>query len=124
MEAIIRHSHIPRNGPTYKTYCNSPDPVYVYCSCCAKGSKAKSTVPHADLAARGSGGFCLPVLAARHEHVRFSIRTQKKRLPIIPSRILKNYGCGLAQHIIKISFLGGRVECLPIFTASKYGLTR
>ena len=82
MEAIIRHSHIPRNGPTYRTYCNSPYPVNVYCTCCAKGSNAKSTFPHADLAAGGSGGFRLRVLAARHEHVRLSICTHThKGLP-------------------------------------------
>ena len=79
MEAIIRHSPIPRNGRIYRTYGNSPYPVHVYGTCCAKGSKAKSTVPHADPAHRGSGGSCLPVLEARHEHVRFPISTQKKR---------------------------------------------
>ena len=79
MEAIIRHSPIPRNSPIYRIYGNIPYPVRVYCSCCAKGSKAKSTVPHADPAHRGSGGFCLPVLAARHEHVRFAICTQEKK---------------------------------------------
>ena len=44
-------------------------------------------------------------------------RKKKKGLPIVPCRILKTYGCGLAQLIIKINFLGGRVEGLPLFTA-------
>ena len=118
MEAIIRYSPIPRNGPIYRTYRNTPYPVRVYCTCCAKGSKAKSTAPHAHPAHCGSGGFCRRVLAARHEHVRFPICTHKKKgQPIIPSGILKTYGCGLAQLIIKIYFLGGRVEGLPFFTA-------
>ena len=106
MEAIIRHSSITCNGPTYSAYGNSPYPVSVYCACCAKGSKAKGTAAHADPAHRGSGGFCRPVLAARHEHLRFPICTQKnKGLPVIPFRIFKTYGCGLAQLIIKIYFL-------------------
>ena len=79
MEAIIRHSPITCNGPIYSTYGNSPYQVGVYCTCCAKGSKAKSTAAHADPAHRGSGGRCLPVLVARHEHLRFPICTQKKR---------------------------------------------
>ena len=45
MEPITRHSPIPRNGAIYRTYGNSPYPVHVYCTCCAKNSKAKSTVP-------------------------------------------------------------------------------
>ena len=49
MEAIIS-SPIPRNGPIYGTFGSSPNPVRVYCTCRAKGSKAKSTVLHADLA--------------------------------------------------------------------------
>ena len=106
MEAIIRHLPIPCNGPIYSIYGKSPYPIRVYCTCCAKGSKAKSTAAHADRAHRGSGGFCLPVLAARHEHLRFPICTQKKKgLRIIPFRIFKTYGCGLAQLIIKIYFL-------------------
>ena len=79
MEAIIRHSLIPCNAPIYSTYGNSPYPERVYCTCCAKGSKAKSTAVHADPAHRGSGGFCLAVLAARHEHLRFPIGTQRKK---------------------------------------------
>ena len=78
MEAIIRHSPIPGNGPIHSTYGNSPYPVRVYCTCSAKGRKAKSTAAHAHPAHRGSGGFCLQALAARHEHPRFSICTQKK----------------------------------------------
>ena len=110
MEAIIRHSRITRNGPMYSTCGNIPFPVAVYRTCCAKGSKAKSTVTHADPTHRGTRGFCLPVLAARHEHLCFPICTQKKKgLPIVPCRILKTYGCGLAQLVIKINFLGGRV---------------
>ena len=106
MKAIIRHSPIPCNGPMYSTYGSSPYPVRVYCTCCAKGSKGKTTAAHANPAHRGSGGFCLTVLAARHEHLRFPICTQKKiRLPIIPFRIFKTYGRGLAQIIIKIYFL-------------------
>ena len=79
MEAIIRHSPNPRNGPIYRTYGNSPYPVRVNCTCGAKGNKAKSMVPHADLAQCGSGGFCLPVLAARHEHVPFPICTEGEK---------------------------------------------
>ena len=78
MEATIRHSSIPCNVPTYSTYGNSPYLVGVYCTCCAKGSKAKSTAAHAHPANRGSGGFCLPFLATRHVHLRFPIYTQKK----------------------------------------------
>ena len=118
MGAIIRHSPIPCNGPIYRAQGNSPYPIRIYCTCCAKGSKAKTIVPHADLVHRGSGGFCLPILAARHEHVRFPICTHKKKgLPIMSSRILKTYDCGLAQLIIKMFFLGGRVKGLPFFTA-------
>ena len=36
MEAIIRHAPITRNGPIYSTYGNSPFPVAVYRTCCAK----------------------------------------------------------------------------------------
>ena len=120
MEAKIRHSPITRNGPIYSIYGNSRFPVAVYRTCCATGSKPQSTVTHADPthSVNGTRGFCLPVLAARHEHLCFTIFTQKKKgLPIVPSRILKTYGCGLAQLIIKINFLGGRVEGLPLFTA-------
>ena len=118
MEAIIRHSPITRNGPIYSIYGNGRFPVAVYRNCYAKGSKAQSTVTHADPTHSGTRGFCLLVLAARHEHLCFTIYTQKKKgLPIIPSRILKTYGCGLAQLIIKMNFLGGRVEGLPLFTA-------
>ena len=46
-----------------------------------------------------------------------SAHRKKKGLPIVPSRILKTYGCGPAQLIIKINFLGGRVGGLPLFTA-------
>ena len=92
--------------------------VAVYRTCCAKGSKAHSTVTHADPTHGGTRGFCLPVVAARHEHLCFPICTQQKKgLPIVPSRILKTYGCGLAQVVIKINFWGGRAEGLPLFTA-------
>ena len=118
MEAIITHSPITRNGPIYSTYGNGWFPVAVYRTCFAKGSKAQSTVTHADPTHRGTRGFCLPVLAARHEHLCLTICTQKKKgLPIGPCRILKTYGCGLAQLIIKINFLGGRVEGVLLFTA-------
>ena len=83
-------------------------PVAVYRTCCGKDSKAHS----------GTRGFCPPVLAARHEHLCFTICTQKEKgLPVVPSRILKTYGCGLVQLIIKINFFGGHVEGLPLFTA-------
>ena len=55
MESIIRHSPITCNGPIYSTYGNNPYPIGVYCTCCAKGSKAKSTAAHADPAHRRSG---------------------------------------------------------------------
>ena len=117
MEAIIRHSPITCNGTTYSTYGNCPYPVGVYCTCCAKGSKANSTVAHAQPTHGGTGIFCLPGLAACHEHLRFPICTEKKKgLPIIPFRIFKTDGCGLAQLIIKIDFFGGCVEGLPLFT--------
>ena len=48
MEAIIRHSPTTRNGPIYSIYGNGWFPVAVYRTCCAKGSKAQSTVTHAD----------------------------------------------------------------------------
>ena len=119
MEGIIRHSPITCNGPIYSTYGNSPFPAAVYSTCCAKGSKAKSTVMHADPTHGGTRGFCLPVLAAHHEHLCFPIYTQEKKgLPIVPLRIFKTYGCGLAQLVIKIHFLGGRAEGLPLFTAT------
>ena len=103
MEAIIRHWPITRNGPFYSTYGNSPFPVAVYRTCCAKGSKAESKVTHADPTHGGTTGFCPPVLAARHEHLCFPIYAQKKKgLPIVTSRILKTYRCGLAQLVIKI----------------------
>ena len=112
MEAIIRHSPIPCNGPICSTYGTIPYEVRVYCTCCAKGSKAKCTAAHAHPAHRGSGGFYLPVLAARHPHTE-----KKKGLPIIPFRIFKTYRCGLAQFIMKIYFFSHRVEGLPLFTA-------
>ena len=105
MEAIIRLSSIPCNGPIYSAYGNNPYPVRVYCTYCAKGSKPKRRAAHADPAHHGSGGFRLPVLAARHEHLRFPICTPKKGLSVVPFRIFKTYGCGLAQLIIKIYFL-------------------
>ena len=108
MEAIIRHSPITRNGPIYSTYGNNPFPFAVYRTCCAKGSKAKSTVTHADPTHGGTRGFCLPVLAARHEHLCFPSCIQKKKgLPIVPFLIFKTYGCGLAQLVVKIDFFGG-----------------
>ena len=116
MEAIIRHSPITCNGPIYSTYGNSPYPVGVYCTCCAKGSKAKSTAAHAQPARRGSGGSCLPVLAARHEHLCFPMCTQKKkrdRLSLLSVPLILT----IAQLIIKIDFLGGRVEDLPLCIA-------
>ena len=79
MKAIIRHSPIPCNGPIYSTYGNSPYPVGIYCTCCTKGSKAKGTAVHADQAHRGSRGSYLPVLAARHGHLRFAIYKEKKK---------------------------------------------
>ena len=79
MAAIIRHSPITRDGPIYSTYGNSPFPVAVYRTCCAKGSEAQSTVTHADPTHGGTRGFCLPVLAARHEHLCFPIYKQKKK---------------------------------------------
>ena len=79
MEAIIKHSPAACNGPLYSTYRNNPYPIRVYCTCCAKGSKAKSTAPHANPAHHCSGAFCLPILATRHEHLRFPICTQKNR---------------------------------------------
>ena len=75
MEAIITHLPITCNGPIYSTYGNSPYPVGVYCTCCANCSKAKSTAAHANPTHGGSGGFCLPILAAHHEHLRFPICT-------------------------------------------------
>ena len=90
MEAIIRHSPITCNGPLYRTYGNSPLPVAIYRTCCAKGSKANSTVAHADPTHGGTRGFCLPVLAARHEQLCFPICTQKKRACLsFPSASLK-----------------------------------
>ena len=46
-----------------------------------------------------------------------SAHRKKQGLPIVPFRIFKTYGYGLAQLIIKMDFLGGRVEGLPPFTA-------
>ena len=74
----MRQLHITYNGPIYSTYGNSPYPFGVYCTCRAKGS-ANSTVAHADPTHGGSGGFRLLLLAARHEHLRFPICTQKKK---------------------------------------------
>ena len=45
------------------------------------------------------------------------LHRKKKGLSIVPSRIFKTYGCGLAQLVIKIDFLGLRVEGLPFFIA-------
>ena len=105
MEAISRHSPITSNGPIYRTYGNSRFRAAVHRTCCAKGSKAQSTVTHADPMHGGTRGFCLPVLAARHEHLCFTIcKQQKKGLSIVPSRILKAYVCGLAQLVDKINF--------------------
>ena len=90
MEAIIRRSPITCNGPMYSTYGNSPFPVAVYCTCCAKGSKPNITVAHANPTYDGTRGFCLPGLAARHEHLCFPICRQKKRDYLsIPSVSLK-----------------------------------
>ena len=91
MGAIIKHSPMTRNGPVYSTYGNSPCQGAVYRTCCAKGIKAKGTVTHADPTHRGTRGFCLPVLAARHEHLCFPICTQKKKRDclLIPSVSLK-----------------------------------
>ena len=73
---------------------------------------------HADPTHGRTRGFWLPVFAARHEHLCFIICTlNKKGLPILPSRILKTYGCGLAQLVIKINFFGGCVQGLSLFTA-------
>ena len=107
MEAIIRHSPITCNGPIYGTYGISPYPVRVYCTCCAKGSKARSTAAHADPTHRGTGGFRLPVLAPRHEHLRFPICTQKKKRGCLsfPSVSLKFTVAALRKFIIKIYFL-------------------
>ena len=108
MQAIIRHSPITCNGPIYSTKGNSPFPVAVYHTCCAKGSKANSTVAHAVPTHGGTGGFCLPVLAARHKHLCFPICTKRKKgLPIVAFRIFTTYGCGLAELVIKIAFLEG-----------------
>ena len=82
MEAIIRDSPIPLNGPIYSPNGNNPYPVRVYCTCFGKGSKAKSTAPHVEPTHRGPGGFFLPVLAPRNEHLRFPICTHKKKGPI------------------------------------------
>ena len=79
MEAIIRHSPITCNGPIYNIYGNSPYQFGVNSTWCAKGSKAKSTAAHVDPEHRGSRGFCLPVFAACHEHLRFLICTWEKR---------------------------------------------
>ena len=78
MEAIIRHSPITRDGPIYSIYGNGRFPVAVYRTCCAKGSKAQSTVTHADPTHSGTRGFSLAALAARHEHLCFTICTQKR----------------------------------------------
>ena len=118
MEAIIRHWSITCNGPLYSAYGNSASLMGVYCACCAKGSKAKGTAAHGDPAHSGSGGYSLPVLAARHSTGAFPSAHQKKGLPVIPFRIFKTCGCGLAQLIVKIYFLGGRVEGLPLFTST------
>ena len=78
----MRQAPITCNGPIYSTYGNSPYPVGVYCTCCAKASKATSRSVHANPGHRGSGGFYLLGLAARHEHLRFPIctlHTQKKK---------------------------------------------
>ena len=48
-----------------------------------------------------------------------SAHRKKKGLPIDPSCIFKTYGCGLAQLVITINFLGGRVEGLPLFNVPK-----
>ena len=79
METIIRQSPVTSNGPIYSTYGNSSYPVAVYCTWCAKGSKATSTVAHADPTHGVTGGFCLPIVAARHEHLCFPVCTQIHR---------------------------------------------
>ena len=59
-------------------------------------------VTHAEPTQGDTRGFCLPFLAARHEHLCFPICTHKnKGLPIVLFCIFKTYGCGLAQLIIK-----------------------
>ena len=115
MEAIIRHSPITSNGPIYSTYGSSPYSVLVYCTCCGKGSKARSTAAHVDPTHRGTGGFCLPVLAPRHEQLRFPICTQKENKGgeclSFPSVSFKLRVAGFRNSSSR------RVEGLPLFTA-------
>ena len=57
MEAVISHSLTVCNGPIYSNYGNSPYRVGVSCTCCAKGSKAKSMGAHGDTTYRGFEAF-------------------------------------------------------------------
>ena len=99
MEAIISHSPTNRNGPIYRTYGNSPFPVAVYRTCCAKCSKAKSTVTHADPTHVGTRGFFLPVWQPAMSTYAFPSAHKKKGLLFVPSRIFKTYGCGLTVQL-------------------------
>ena len=57
---------------------------------------------HADPTHPGTGGFRLPVLAARHERLRFPICTQKKRDCLsFPSVSLKLTAHGAGTHSIE-----------------------
>ena len=79
MEAIIRHSPIPHNGPIYSTYGNSPYLVRVYCTCYAKGSKAKSGAAHADAPRLAPGDSAFQFWQPAMSTCAFPFAHRKKR---------------------------------------------
>ena len=79
MEAIIKHSPITCYGPIYSTYGNSPYLVAVYCTCCAKGSKANDTVTHANPTHFGTRGIPPSSCGSRPcAHVLSHLHTERK----------------------------------------------
>ena len=121
MEAITRHLPIIRNGPILYIAPRATAPSQLPSIALAVPKVARQrarlhmqtqhTVEPGDSAFQ----FWQPAMSL---HTCTPTCTQKKKgLPMVPSGFIETYGCGLAQLVIKIDFLGGRVEGLPLFTA-------
>ena len=119
MEAMIRHSPITRNGPIYiAPMATAPSQLPSIALAVPKVARQRARLrvqtQHTVAPWDSAFQFWRPAMST----CAFpSAHWKKKGLPILPFRNFKRYGCGLAQLFIKIDFLGGRVEGLPLFTA-------
>ena len=118
MEAIITHSSMPRTGPKYiELIAIAPIKSVCVARVVPKAARQKARLRMKTQHTVARGDSALQCWQLAMSTCAFRSAHRKKWTAITPSHILKTFRCGLAHPIMRIYFLGGRVEGLPFFSA-------